>query len=346
MRVLVTGGAGYIGTHTLVELLRAGHDAHVIDNLSNARPAALDRVRQLTNCDFGFTKADLRDAAALEALVAAFRPEAVIHFAGLKAVGESVSDPLGYFDNNVGGTIALLRALARSDCRRFVFSSSATVYGDPDYLPIDEAHPLRVSSPYGRTKLQIEEMLRDLAGSDPSWSIANLRYFNPVGAHPSGRIGEDPAGIPNNLMPFITQVAVGRRPALNVFGTDYDTPDGSGVRDYIHVTDLARAHLAAVDCTAGGEAGEEGRGWEAFNLGTGQGTSVLEMARAFGRAAGREIPLVLAPRRPGDVASCYADPSKALSVLGWKAELDLAAMCASSWHWQSSNPAGYPEETP
>ncbi len=352
MRILVTGGAGYIGTHTLVEVLGAGHDVHVVDNFANSRPEALARVRQITNRGFDFTEADLRDMAAMEAVIAAFRPEAVIHFAGLKAVGESVADPLSYFDNNVGGTIALLRALGKSDCRRFVFSSSATVYGDPDYLPIDEAHPLRASNPYGRTKLQIEEILRDLAHADPAWTIALLRYFNPVGAHPSGRIGEDPAGYPNNLMPFITQVAVGRRPALNVFGTDYDTPDGTGVRDYIHVSDLARAHLAAVDWTVGAETeadggavngGARGRGCEAFNLGTGEGTSVLEMARAFGRAAGREIPLVLAPRRPGDVATCYADPGKALRELGWRAELGLAEMCASSWHWQSGNPRGYSE---
>lgn len=349
MRILVTGGAGYIGTHTLVEVLAAGHEAHVIDNLGNSRPAALARVRQLTNRGFGFTRADLRDQEAVAALVAGFRPEAVIHFAGLKAVGESVADPLGYFDNNVAGTLSLLCALRESDCRRFVFSSSATVYGDPDYLPIDEDHPRRVANPYGRTKLQVEEILGDLARADPSWSIALLRYFNPVGAHPSGRIGEDPVGIPNNLMPFITQVATGRRAALNVFGTDYDTPDGTGVRDYIHVTDLARAHLAAVDWTVvdwtvvdGGDGA--GRGCAAFNLGTGRGTSVLEMARAFEEVSGREIPLIRAPRRRGDVASCYADPGKALRELGWRAELGLAEMCASSWHWQSGNPEGYPED--
>ena len=342
MRILVTGGAGYIGSHTLVEVLAAGHEAHVVDDLSNASPVALDRVRQLTNRDFGFTRADLRDGAAMRALVAGTRPEAVIHFAGLKAVGESVADPLAYFDVNVGGAVGLLRALADSDCRAFVFSSSATVYGDPDYLPIDEDHPRRVTNPYGRTKLQIEEMLEDLARADPSWSIATLRYFNPVGAHPSGRIGEDPTGIPNNLMPFIAQVAVGRRPALNVFGTDYATADGTGVRDYIHVTDLARAHLAAVDWTLARD-GERGRGWEAFNLGTGRGTSVLEMARAFGAASGREIPLALAPRRAGDVAACYADASKAARALGWRAELGLEAMCASTWNWQSRNPEGYPE---
>jgi UDP-glucose 4-epimerase len=349
LRILVTGGAGYIGSHTLIEVLAAGHAAHVVDNLSNASPVALDRVRQLTNRDFGFTRADLRDAEAMRALVAETRPEAVIHFAGLKAVGESVADPLAYFDNNVAGTLALLRALSESPCRRFVFSSSATVYGDPDYLPIDEAHPRRATNPYGRTKLQIEEMLEDLARADPGWSIATLRYFNPVGAHPSGRIGEDPSGIPNNLMPFIAQVAVGRRPALNVFGTDYDTPDGTGVRDYIHVSDLARAHLAAVDWTVGkGGVGEDpgaagGRGCEAFNLGTGRGTSVLEMARAFGAASGREIPLNLAPRRPGDIAACYADAGKAARALGWTAALGLGEMCASSWHWQSGNPEGYPD---
>lgn len=354
MRILVTGGAGYIGSHTLVEVLAAEHEAHVVDDLSNARPAALDRVRQLTNRDFGFTRADLRDAEAMRAVVAETRPEAVIHFAGLKAVGQSVTDPLSYFETNVMGTLSLLRALSKSDCRRLVFSSSATVYGDPDYLPIDEAHPRRVTNPYGRTKLQIEEMLEDIARADPRWSIATLRYFNPVGAHPSGWIGEDPSGVPNNLMPFIAQVAVGRRPALNVFGTDYDTPDGTGVRDYIHVSDLARAHLAAVAWTVGdggaedesapaGGPAEAGRGCVAFNLGTGQGTSVLEMARAFAAASGREIPLVLAPRRPGDVAACYADASKAARELGWRAALGLPEMCASTWNWQSRNPEGYPE---
>ncbi len=344
MRILITGGAGYIGSHTLVEVLRAGHEAHVVDNLGNASPVALARVKQLANRDFGFTRADIRDAAAMAALVAETRPEAVIHFAGLKAVGESVADPLGYFDNNVGGSLALLRALRGGDCRRFVFSSSATVYGDPDYLPIDENHPRRTTNPYGRSKLQIEGILEDLAASDPSWSIALLRYFNPVGAHASGRIGEDPTGVPNNLMPFIAQVAVGRRPALNVFGTDYPTPDGTGVRDYIHVSDLARAHLAAVDWTAA-ETGEgAGRGCAAFNLGTGQGTSVLEMVAAFGAASGRKITVKLAPRRPGDVAACYADAGRAAADLGWRAELGLAEMCASTWHWQSRNPGGYCEE--
>ena len=341
MRILVTGGAGYIGSHTLLAVLAAGHEAHVIDNFSNSHPEALARVRRLSNRDFAVTEADIRDKAAMAAAVAAARPEAVIHFAGLKAVGESVAKPLSYFDVNVGGTVALLEALQAADCRRFVFSSSATVYGDPDYLPIDEGHPRRATNPYGRTKLQIEEMLEDLAASDPSWSIALLRYFNPVGAHPSGDIGEDPAGIPNNLMPFIAQVAVGRRPHLNIFGDDYDTPDGTGVRDYIHVTDLARAHLAAVDWAAGGSPGTGGRGCQAFNLGTGQGTSVREMVAAFADAAGRPVPTVTAPRRAGDIAACWADPSRAKAALGWRAELGLADMCRSTWAWQSRNPQGY-----
>lgn len=354
MRILITGGAGYIGSHTLVEVLSAGHEACVLDNLSNASEEALRRVKRLTNRDFTFVEADIRDADAVAETIAAFRPEAVIHFAALKAVGKSVADPLPYFDNNVYGTIVLLNALKASECRRFVFSSSATVYGDPDYLPIDEAHPLRVTNPYGRTKLQMEGILQDLAGSDPAWSIVLLRYFNPVGAHASGMIGEDPNGIPDNLMPFIAQVAVGRREALNVFGDDYPTPDGSGVRDYIHVVDLARAHLAAVDwCAAGASDGADhigqnggssaapGRGCEAFNLGTGQGTSVLEMAKAFGRACGHDIPLRIAPRRSGDVATMYADTSKAERTFNWRAERNLDEMCQSSWNWQSKNPQGY-----
>jgi UDP-glucose 4-epimerase len=342
VRILITGGAGYIGSHTLVEVLNAGHEACVVDNLCNASEEALRRVKLLTNRDFAFFKADIREPNAMAALIRDFQPEAVIHFAALKAVGKSVADPLPYFDNNVYGTIVLLNALKASSCRRFVFSSSATVYGDPDYLPIDEAHPLRVTNPYGRTKLQMEGVLEDLARSDPFWSIALLRYFNPVGAHASGMIGEDPNGIPDNLMPFIAQVAVGRREALNVFGDDYSTPDGSGVRDYIHVVDLARAHLAAVDwCAEGQESEGQGRGCEAFNLGTGQGTSVLEMAAAFGRACGHEIPVRIAPRRAGDVAAMYADSSKAERTFNWVAELDLDDMCQSSWNWQSNNPQGY-----
>jgi UDP-glucose 4-epimerase len=342
VRILITGGAGYIGSHALVEVLTAGHDACVVDNLSNASEEALRRVKLLTNRDFRFERGDIRDAGAMQRIIGEFAPEAVIHFAALKAVGRSVADPLPYFDNNVHGTIVLLKALKAAACRRFVFSSSATVYGDPDYLPIDEAHPLRVTSPYGRTKLQIEGVLEDLARSDPSWSVALLRYFNPVGTHESGLIGEDPNGIPDNLMPFIAQVAVGRRAALNVFGGDYPTPDGSGVRDYIHVVDLARAHLAAVDwCAEAPEDAGQGRGCEAFNLGTGQGTSVLEMAQAFGRACGHEIPTKIAPRRPGDVAAMFADASKAERTFNWRAELDLDDMCQSSWNWQSKNPQGY-----
>ena len=335
MRILITGGAGYIGSHALLEVLGAGHDVHVCDNFSNASPVALDRVKQLTNRDFGVTEADVRDVAAMRDLATGFAPEAVIHFAGLKAVGASVADPLAYFDNNVGGAIALLGALRASGCRRFVFSSSATVYGDPQRLPVDESHPRRATSPYGRSKLQIEGILEDLAASDPSWSIALLRYFNPVGAHASGWIGEDPNGVPNNLMPYIAQVAVGRRPALTVFGDDYATPDGTGVRDYIHVVDLARAHLAAVDWTG------RAQGCEAFNLGTGRGTSVLEMLRAFRSASGQPIPARIAPRRPGDVAALYADVAKASAAFGWRAEQDVDDMCRSVWVWQSHNPEGY-----
>lgn len=340
MRILITGGAGYIGSHTLVEVLNAGHDAHVIDNFSNARPEVLARLKQLTNRDAELSHTDIRNREAVTAAVTGFAPEAVIHFAGLKAVGESIADPLAYYDSNVAGTVVLLQALRASGCRRVVFSSSATVYGDPDYLPIDEAHPLRATNPYGRSKLQIEAMLQDLAASDPAWSIALLRYFNPVGAHASGRIGEDPEGPPNNLMPFIAQVAVGRHPALRVFGQDYKTPDGTGIRDYIHVSDLARAHLAAVDWTVGAT------GCEPFNLGTGHGTSVLEMVEAFRRASGQEIPILNAPRRPGDIAACYADVRKAARMLGWRADLDLDDMCRSTWLWQSKNPAGYLTEKP
>jgi UDP-glucose 4-epimerase len=307
----------------------------VVDDLSNADPEVLARVRRLTNRAPGFTVADIRDPVAMAAVVAEFAPEAVIHFAGLKAVGASVAAPLAYFDVNVGGTIALLKALQGSACRRFVFSSSATVYGDPAYLPLDEAHPLRPTNPYGRTKLQIEGILQDLAASDPAWSVATLRYFNPVGAHASGLIGEDPSGVPNNLVPYLAQVAVGRRPALSVFGDDYDTSDGTGVRDYLHVEDLARAHLAALEWTG------RVRGWEAFNLGTGRGTSVLEMVRAFEAASGRAVPLAVAPRRPGDVAACWADPGKAAAALGWRAEQGVAEMCRSAWYWQEQNPDGY-----
>ncbi len=336
MRILITGGAGYIGSHVAVAALTAGHTVHVVDNFSNSRPAVLDRVREITGRDFGFTEADLRDRAAIEAVVAAFVPEVTIHLAGLKAVGELVEQPLAYFDANVGSALVLLQTLAAAGCRRFVFSSSATVYGEPDYVPIDEAHPRRATSPYGHTKQVIEMVLEDLAASDPAWSVALLRYFNPVGAHASGRIGEDPRGVPNNLLPFVAQVAVGRRPEVRIYGDDYDTPDGTGVRDYIHVADLAEAHLAAV-----GWAAEAGRGAEAFNVGMGQGTSVLEIVSAFARASGREIPQVIVGRRAGDVAICYADPRKAFDRLGWRPTRGIDAMCESAWLWQSQNPEGF-----
>ena len=337
MRVLITGGAGYIGSHTLLEVLLAGHDVHVVDNFVNASPEALVRTRELAGRGFGLTEGDVRDKPAMAKVVAEFRPEAVIHFAALKAVGDSVARPLPYFSANVAGTVALLEVLAGSDCRRFVFSSSATVYGDPERVPVDETADRWVTNPYGRTKLMMEQVLEDLAASDPSWTVALLRYFNPVGAHPSGRIGEDPTGVPGNLMPFIAQVAVGRRPRLAVFGDDYDTPDGTGLRDYLHVVDLARAHLAAMDWAAAGE----GRGARAFNLGTGRGHSVLEVVEAFAAASGRPIPFAIAPRRPGDVARLYANPSRAERELGWRAERGLAEMCADSWRWQMANPEGY-----
>ena len=341
MRVLITGGAGYIGSHTLLEVLRAGHEAHVLDSFVNSSPEALTRVAELAGRSFGVTHGDVRDAGAVAGIVAGFRPEAVIHFAALKAVGQSVATPLPYFSANVSGTITLLEALAASDCRRFVFSSSATVYGDPAHVPVDETAPRSVTNPYGRTKLMMEHILEDLAASDPSWSIALLRYFNPVGAHDSGRIGEDPTGVPGNLMPFIAQVAVGRRKALSVFGDDYPTPDGTGVRDYLHVVDLALAHLAAMDWAAGSGEGTAGRGCEAFNLGTGRGNTVLEVVEAFAAASGQAIPHTIAPRRPGDVAQLYADPGRAEQELGWRAERSLAEMCADSWRWQMRNPQGY-----
>ncbi len=311
---------------------------HVVDSLVNASVECLRRVRALTGAEFGFTQADIRDGAALRRIVRGFDPEVAIHFAGLKAVGDSVREPLEYYSGNVCGTVELLAALRGSRCRRMVFSSSATVYGAPAYLPLDEDHPLRPTSPYGRTKLFIEEILRDLAASDPGWSIALLRYFNPVGAHPSGLIGEDPVGVPNNLVPFIAQVAVGRRPAVVVFGDDYDTPDGTGVRDYIHVQDVARAHLDAVDWT------RRAGGCAAFNLGSGRGYSVLEIVRAMAEASGRDIPVTLAPRRAGDVATMYANADRAGAVLGWRPDLSLGDMCRSVWRWQSGNPQGYPQD--
>ncbi len=333
--ILVTGGAGYIGSHTCVELLNAGHEVTVFDNFSNSQPEALARVQRITGKKLTFIEGDIRDSAALLAALQQCQPQAVIHFAGLKAVGESVEQPLAYYDNNVLGTLKLLQAMAQCGVKSLVFSSSATVYGDPQRLPLTEDHPLSATNPYGRSKLIIEDMLRDLYRSDPAWRIGILRYFNPVGAHASGLIGEDPQGIPNNLLPFVAQVAVGRREFLNVWGNDYDTPDGTGVRDYIHVVDLALGHLKALERL------QQQPQCQAINLGTGVGYSVLDMVRAFEHASGKPVPYKVGPRRAGDIASCYADPAQAWDLLGWRAERDLAAMCADAWRWQSGNPNGY-----
>jgi len=341
--ILVTGGAGYIGSHTCVELLNAGFDITVFDNFCNSNPEALARVQKITGRKPALITGDCRDRAALVSALQKSKAKAVIHFAGLKAVGESVQQPLSYYDNNVTGTLRLLEAMQECDVKTLVFSSSATVYGDPVRLPLTEDHPLSATNPYGRSKLMIEEILRDLQHSDASFRIAILRYFNPVGAHASGLIGEDPQGIPNNLMPFVAQVAIGRREALNVWGDDYPTPDGTGVRDYIHVVDLALGHLKALETleAARSEQSDQYSGCLTVNLGTGQGYSVLDVVRAYERASGRPIPYKIAPRRSGDIASCYADPKRALELLGWQARLGLEDMCMSSWHWQSINPKGY-----
>jgi UDP-glucose 4-epimerase len=333
--ILVTGGAGYIGSHTCVELLNAGHRVIVVDNLDNSSEEALRRVQRITGKSLEFHRIDLLDRAALDAVFARARVDSVVHFAGLKAVGESVSAPLRYYHNNVSGTLVLLEAMEAQGVRRLVFSSSATVYGDPARVPITEDLPLCATNPYGRTKLFIEEICRDLSKAENRWSIALLRYFNPIGAHPSGMIGEDPKGVPNNLMPYIMQVAVGKRPHLNIWGADYPTPDGTGVRDYIHVVDLALGHLAAIGAL------ERLPGCTAINLGTGIGYSVLDMVKAASKAVGREIPYRIAERRPGDVATCYADPALAARLLGWRAARGLDAMCADHWRWQSGNPGGY-----
>ncbi|NLS94785.1 MAG: UDP-glucose 4-epimerase GalE [Planctomycetaceae bacterium] len=335
MRILVTGGTGYIGSHTCVSLLEAGFTPIIVDNLSNSKPAVLDRLAQITGRDLTFYQGDIRDQPLMESILADEKIEAVIHFAGLKAVGESVSIPLAYYENNVGGTVSLLKAMDKTAVRSIVFSSSATVYGDPAQLPIPETAPLSATNPYGRTKLFIEEILRDLAVADPRWSLVILRYFNPVGAHPSGLIGEDPQDIPNNLMPFVAQVAVGRREKLSVFGGDYPTRDGTGVRDYIHVVDLAEGHVAALKTHA------RQAGVFTYNLGTGNGSSVLEIVAAFAQASGRPVPYQITDRRPGDVAQCYADPTLARDKLGWQATRDLTAMTADAWRWQSANPSGY-----
>ncbi len=336
--VLVTGGAGYIGSHACLELLRAGDEVVVIDNLSNASRVSLDRVRELSGQDLTFYEADILDRAALDGIFVAHPIDAVIHFAGLKAVGESVEKPLAYYRNNVAGTVVLLEAMRAARVRDLVFSSSCTVYGAAP-APVNEDTPLSAANPYGRSKLIIEDMLRDLAASpiEEPWRIILLRYFNPVGADASGRIGEDPTGIPNNLVPYVMQVAVGRRDQLSVFGDDYPTPDGTGVRDYIHVTDLVLGHLAALDALAKTE------GCVPVNLGTGRGSSVLEMVAAASRAVGRDIPYAIKARRPGDIAATYADPAFAAEYLDWRAERDLDQMVADHWRWQSENPNGYGE---
>ncbi len=335
MNILVVGGAGYIGSHTCVQLLAAGHQIVVLDNLSNSQAESVKRVRQISGQDFVFVEADIRNKTALRLVFSEHKIDAVIHFAGLKAVGESSEKPLMYYDNNVNGTIALLEVMAEVNVKNIVFSSSATVYGDPLSVPISEDFPLSATNPYGRTKLMIEDILRDLQQSDSSWRVSILRYFNPIGAHESGLIGEDPNGIPNNLLPYVTQVAVGRLAKLRVFGNDYATFDGTGVRDYIHVMDLADGHVAALNHLF------SHAGLTTVNLGTGIGYSVLQVVQAFSEACGKQIDYEFMPRRVGDISVNYANASLAKSLLGWSATRDLATMCADSWRWQSKNPQGY-----
>lgn len=336
MKILVTGGTGYIGSHTIVELLNAGHDVVAIDNLSNSNAMSLERVSEITGKSVVFHNIDIRDFDSLNSLLDNYYFDCCIHFAGLKAVGESVAKPLDYYDNNVCGTVNLLRALNKHNCKNIIFSSSACVYGNPKIIPISENCPKGLcTNPYGQTKSMIEEIMIDLHKSDSNWNIVLLRYFNPIGAHQSGKIGEDPNGVPNNLMPYITQVAIGKRSELNIFGDDYDTHDGTGVRDYIHVVDLARGHVCAL------RAIEDKCGLEIFNLGTGHGYSVLDVVHAFEKANGVKIPYVIKPRRVGDVAVCYSDAGKAEQILGWYAEFNLEDMCRDSWNWQKNNPNGY-----
>lgn len=338
--VLVTGGAGYIGSHTCLALLEAGHEVVVVDNYCNSKPSALRRVERLAGRGLlGQAALDVRERSAMQALLNDYSVDAVIHFAALKAVGESVERPLEYYDNNVGGTIALVSAMASARVKRLVFSSSATVYGDPASVPIREDFPIAPTNPYGRSKSMMEAVLTDLVASDPTWCVSLLRYFNPVGAHPSGLIGEDPNGPPNNLMPFVSQVAIGRRSELQVFGDDYRTPDGTGVRDYIHVLDLAGGHVCAIRKVLDGKGG-----LLTLNLGTGRGYSVLEVVRAFEAASGKTVPFRVVGRRAGDIAACWADPAAAEASLGWRASRGLADMCADSWRWQAQNPDGFPDE--
>lgn len=338
MLIFVTGGAGFIGTHTLVELYKAGHQAVVVDNLSNSNEKALQRVAELTGCEIPFHKVDIRDRKALAEVLDQYHFDACIHFAGLKAVGESVAKPWEYYDNNISGTLVLLDELRRHDCRNLIFSSSATVYGDPEIIPITEECPKgHCTNPYGQTKSMLEEIMMDMQKADPAWNIVLLRYFNPIGAHSSGRIGENPNGIPNNLMPYITQVAVGKRAELGVFGNDYDTPDGTGVRDYIHVVDLAKGHVCALTAI------ERHCGLAIYNLGTGHGYSVLDVVKAFEKSTGMAVPYSIKPRRAGDIATCYSNPAKAAQELGWTAQYDIEDMCRDAWNWQKNNPNGYEE---
>jgi UDP-glucose 4-epimerase len=335
MRVLVTGGAGYIGSHTCVELLLAGYEVIVVDSLINSREESVRRIEEISGRKLEFHKVDLLDKSGLDRVFQQAKVDAVIHFAGLKAVGESVSIPLQYYNNNISGSLVLFEVMAQHGVKNLVFSSSATVYGDPASLPITEDFPIKSSNPYGWCKVMIEQILQDLYLADPSLNIALLRYFNPVGAHPTGRIGEDPKGVPNNLVPYISQVAVGKLPELKIFGNDYPTPDGTGVRDYIHIMDLASGHIKALEKLAANP------GLVIYNLGTGKGYSVLEMVNAFAEASGKKIPYKIVGHRPGDIASCYADPSKAEKELFWKASRDIKAMCEDTWRWQTQNPNGY-----
>ena len=338
MSILVTGGAGFIGSHTCVELLDAGYEVVVVDNLYNASRKSMDRIEQITGKKPTFYEADILDREALNKIFEKEQIESVIHFAGLKAVGESVAKPIEYYYNNIAGTLVLCDVMRKHNVKNIVFSSSATVYGDPAFIPITEECPKgKITNPYGQTKGMLEQVLTDLHTADPEWQIMLLRYFNPIGAHKSGKIGEDPKGIPNNLLPYVAQVAIGKLERLGVFGDDYDTPDGTGVRDYIHVVDLARGHVKAIDKI------KENPGVKIYNLGTGKGYSVLDIVKAFGKACGHEIPYVIKERRPGDIATCYSDASLAKKELGWEAEYGIEEMCADSWNWQKTNPNGYEE---
>ena len=335
MAVLVTGGIGYIGSHTSIELLEEGYDVVIVDNLSNSDRIVLDRIKELSGKTPKFYEIDINDKEKMEVVFKENEIDSVVHFAALKAVGESVEKPVEYYLNNIGNTLVLFELMKKYNVKNFVFSSSATVYGNPERLPIDEDCSLSVTNPYGRTKLMIEDMLRDMCYADNNLNVAILRYFNPIGAHKSGKIGEEPSGIPNNIMPYITKVAVGQLPHLNIFGDDYDTQDGTGVRDYIHVLDLANGHVKALEKLS------ENPGLVTYNLGTGRGYSVLDLVKAFSKASGREIPYKMANRRPGDIAACYANPEKAETELGWKAKYGIDEMCEDSWRWQSQNPTGY-----